>query len=118
MKRLIPSVLLFPLLTSCVQPEYYDAGYYHSVPPRSEIYDYDERPHDYRHPYHDHREHKNGKVKVHHPEHGQAHQVHNYQKQTVETPSYRKKIHTHEKEKSRVIQHPSETGSTVIIQHN
>jgi hypothetical protein len=50
MNRLIPCLLVLPLLTSCrmAQPEYYDAGYYHSVPPRSEIYGYDEQPHHYR----------------------------------------------------------------------
>ncbi|ARB91980.1 hypothetical protein [Legionella longbeachae] len=57
MKYLIPSFLVLPLLASCQmkQPEYYDAGYFHSVPPRAEIYGFDERLHDYRHPSHGHR---------------------------------------------------------------
>ncbi|KTD06114.1 hypothetical protein Lgra_2891 [Legionella gratiana] len=56
MKPVIPCFLLFSLLTSCkmTQPEYYDAGYFHSVPPRSEIYGFDEHPHDYHHPNYDH----------------------------------------------------------------
>lgn len=56
MKRLIPLFLLFWILASCKmgELEYYDAGYFHSVPPRSEIYGFDERPHDYRHPDHYH----------------------------------------------------------------
>lgn len=63
MNRFIPCLLLLLLLTSCrmAQPEYYDAGYYHSNPPRSEIYGYDEQPHHYRHSP-PHKEHK--KVKV------------------------------------------------------
>lgn len=63
MKRLIPCCILLPLLTSCemTQPEYYEAGYYHSAQPHSEIYGFDERPHDYRHPNPHHRTHKKQK---------------------------------------------------------
>ncbi|MGL5741559.1 MAG: hypothetical protein ACRCXC_02905 [Legionella sp.] len=52
MKRFILCGLVLPFLISCekTQLEYYDAGYYHSAQPRSEIYGFDERPHDYRHP--------------------------------------------------------------------
>lgn len=63
MKRLIPCLLLVPFLAACemTEPEYYEAGYYHSLPPRSEIYGFDERPHDYRHPVPHYREHKKQK---------------------------------------------------------
>ncbi|KTD60266.1 hypothetical protein Lsan_2044 [Legionella santicrucis] len=56
MKRLMLCFLLLSSLISCkmTQPEYYDAGYFHSVPPRSEIYGFDEHPHDYRNPKHGH----------------------------------------------------------------
>ncbi|AUH72087.1 Uncharacterised protein [Legionella sainthelensi] len=57
MKRLMICFVLLSSLNSCkmTQPEYYDAGYFHSVPPRSEIYGFDEHPHDYRNPKHGHR---------------------------------------------------------------
>lgn len=66
MKHLITSFLLLLLLASCQmkQPEYFDAGYFHSVPPRAEIYGFDERPHDYRHPNDGHRPISKKKVNV------------------------------------------------------
>ncbi|WP_233593687.1 hypothetical protein [Legionella qingyii] len=122
MKRLIPCLLLLPLLTSCeiTAPEYYDAGYYHSVPPRAEIYGFDERPHDYRHPSPYHRGHKktNGapvQAKIH--SHNQ--QTHGHtpnQKQVVVNNTNQKDVHGHEEKKNQVVKHhPSESGSKVVV---
>ncbi|CAM2790729.1 Uncharacterised protein [Legionella steigerwaltii] len=104
MKRLIPClILVVPFLTSCDinDPEYYDAGYYHSVPPRAEIYGYDERPHDYRHPSRHHRGHNTtyvapNQAKVH--EHGnQEHGHKKHHEQVVVTDKNKNKDHKHDK---------------------
>ncbi|WP_040535057.1 hypothetical protein [Legionella drancourtii] len=48
MKRVIPSLLLLPLLTSCVVQEgYYEPGYYPPPPPYVEIHRYDEHRHEH-----------------------------------------------------------------------
>ncbi|STY28680.1 Uncharacterised protein [Legionella wadsworthii] len=88
MKRFIPCLLLLPLITSCelTEPEYYDAGYYHSVPPRAEIYGFDERPHDYRHPPHHHG------FKQPHQESNQA-TVHGHGKQSDKVNKHAKQSH-------------------------
>ncbi|KTD70406.1 hypothetical protein Lste_0557 [Legionella steelei] len=105
MKRLIPCLILVPFLTSCdiSDPEYYDAGYYHSVPPRAEIYGYDERPHDYRHHSRHHRGHNETYVVPNQPkthEHGHGHQERGHKKhheQAVVTDKNKNKTHKHDK---------------------
>ncbi|KTC78951.1 hypothetical protein Lche_0971 [Legionella cherrii] len=81
MKRLISCLVFIPFLTSCyiAEPEYYDAGYYHSVPPRAEIYGFDERPHDYRHPSRHYRGHQQTHVAPNQAKvHGHGNQAHGH----------------------------------------
>lgn len=53
MKRLIPCMLVLPLLSSCVEGGYYEPGYYPPPPPppHVEVHRYGEqhRPYDHRH---------------------------------------------------------------------
>ncbi len=120
MKRLIPCLVL-PFLTSCemIEPEYYEAGYYHSVPPRAEIYGFDERPHDYRHPSSYHRGHKKiivapNQAKVH--GHGQqAHGHTNGQKQVVVNNANQNNAYGHDNKKNQVVKHSSESETKVIV---
>lgn len=50
MKRVIPCLLLLPLLTSCVQEGYYEPGYYPPPPPPPyvEVHRYDAQRHAHR----------------------------------------------------------------------
>ncbi|AWN73693.1 hypothetical protein LEAN103870_13515 [Legionella anisa] len=104
MKRLIPCCILLPLLTSCemTQPEYYEAGYYHSAQPHSEIYGFDERPHDYRHPNPHHRTHKKTKGATNQAKtHGHNHHA-NDQKQVTVNNAKPNNVHGHDKKKNQV----------------
>ncbi|WP_010653076.1 hypothetical protein [Fluoribacter dumoffii] len=99
MKRLIPCLVLIPFLTSCemVEPEYYEAGYYHSMPPRAEVYGFDERPHDYRHPSRNHRSYKEmhgspNQTKAHGHD-SQAHGHKKHQQQVVVDNKHKKQEH-------------------------
>ncbi|MGM9452134.1 hypothetical protein ACTAZI_02240 [Legionella bozemanae] len=117
MKRLIPCLLLVPFLAACemTEPEYYEAGYYHSVPPRSEIYGFDERPHDYRHPVPHYREHKKTKgTSKQAKTHGHGHHA-NDQKQVIVNNTKPNNVHGHDKKNNQVVKHPSETGTKVIV---
>ncbi|KTD72742.1 hypothetical protein [Legionella tucsonensis] len=114
MKRLISCLLLLPFLTACemTEPEYYDAGYYHSVPPRSEIYGFDERPHDYRHPATHHRGHKKAKETSNQAKKHGHHA--NDQKQVIVNNAKPNNVHGHDK-KNNQVKHPSEYGTKVIV---
>ncbi|MCE0723054.1 hypothetical protein [Legionella resiliens] len=117
MKRFIPCLLLLPFLTACemTQPEYYEAGYYHSVPPRSEIYGFDERPHDYRHPSRHHRGHtKTKEASTQVKTHGHGHHA-NEQKQVTVNNAKPNNVHGHDKKNNQVVKHPSESGPKVIV---
>ncbi len=113
--------MLLPFLTSCemTEPEYYDAGYYHTVPPRAEIYGFDERPHDYRHPSPYHKSHTKTHGAAVQPKihgHKQTHEHTSNQKQVVVKNTNQSNVHGHEKKKNQVVKHhPSESGSKVVV---
>ncbi|QMT59589.1 hypothetical protein [Legionella sp. PC997] len=120
MKRLIPFLLLVPFLTSCEMsdPEYYDAGYYHTVPPRAEIYGFDEHPQDYRPRLPYHRGQKINATPSQNKVHGHHQQTHKQipnPKQVVVNNSNKSTAHGHEKKNQVVKHHPSELGSKVVV---
>lgn len=115
MKRFVYGLFFLPFLTSCevVQPEYYDSGYYHSVPPRAEVYGFDERPHDYRHSQHRHpraQKHVTG-----YPHQDTMHRYRHNKKQVVVIHSRRKNMHGHGNQPERVARHRSESGAEVRV---
>lgn len=103
MKRLISCFLLLLFLTSCdmSQPEYYDAGYYHSTPPRSEVYGFDEHPHHYRHARKT--PHKDPKKTKFDSKHGKSHE---------------RNVHGHDEKKAQVTSHPSVSTSKDVVHSN